>query len=65
MYYIKFREKYARWLSPLDVMWVSDVIDASGYENKLFAECDMTYVNKFLLPVKEPSKVVKISISII
>ena len=30
MYYIKFKEKYARWLSPLDVMWVSDVLDASG-----------------------------------
>ena len=60
MFYIKFKEKYARWLSPLDVMWVSDVIDASGYENKLFAECDMAYINKFLLPVKEPSKVVEL-----
>ena len=60
VYYIKFKEKYARWLSPLDVMWESDVLDASGYENKLFAECDMTYINKFLLPVKEPSKVVEL-----
>jgi len=41
-------------------MWVSDVIDASGYENKLFAESDMTYINKFLLPIKEPSKVVEL-----
>ena len=60
MYYIKFKELYASWLTPLICGWVSDVLDASGYENKLFAECDMNYVNKFLLPVKEPSKVVEL-----
>lgn len=60
MFYIKFKDSYARWITPLAVRWVSDVNDASGYENKLYAEADMSYINNLLLPFKEPSKVVEL-----
>ena len=38
MYYIKFKEKYARWLTPLNVMWVSDVIDPIDFSIHTKAE---------------------------